>query len=199
MRWTILLALAAWLAADPAEAQKAAPGGATAAAPAARIAALPAELGGFRRSGEVIDFEQRPNGAGLGAAVEYRPAQGSGVATVYVYDRRRPAIAPEAAPAAIDEELRIAGREIEAAAETRRYRIAAQERWQEIPGPGRTTFRCNRYDLAFENGSRVDSFACVGVAQGRFLKLRLSMPAGAKETTTATVTTFARALLAAAG
>ncbi|SDB08111.1 hypothetical protein [Belnapia rosea] len=144
-----------------------------------RIAALPAEAAGWHRV-DVTDFEARPSGAGLGAAAEYRPvAGGPGVATLYVYDR---GLAGGATPASLDGEFTQALREIEMLGAMRRYRVEAR-----LPGPpvlgaaGREALRCAQFALAFDGGNRADSFLCLGVQEQRFVKLRMTLQAGAPE------------------
>jgi hypothetical protein len=144
--------------------------------PLQRIAGLPAEASGWRRA-NVTDFEARPNGAGLGAAAEYRPSLGGpGVATLYIYDRAIPGGATAESLAA---ELSQATREIEMLGPMRRYRVEARQ-----PGPvitlpsGAEAMRCEALTLAFDGGSKSDSYVCLGLAGRRFLKLRMSLPAG---------------------
>lgn len=146
------------------------------ATPLQRIAGLPAEASGWRRA-NITDFEARPNGAGLGAAAEYRPSLGGpGVATLYLYDRALPGGANAESLAA---ELTQAAREIEMLGPTRRYRVEAR-----LPGPvitlpsGAEAMRCEEFILAFDGGPRSDSYLCLGLARGAFLKLRMTLPAG---------------------
>ena len=96
------------------------------------VASLPELAAGWRR-GEVTDFEARPNGAGLGAAAEYRPAAGGpGVATVYRYDR---GLEPAAAVASLEAELSQAVREVEILGPHRRYRVDGRLPAEPVPGP----------------------------------------------------------------
>jgi hypothetical protein len=144
--------------------------------PLQRIAGLPAEASGWRRA-NVTDFEARPNGAGLGAAAEYRPSLGGpGVATLYLYDRALPGGATAESLAA---ELTQAVREIEMLGPMRRYRIEARQPGPAITLPsGAEAMRCEGFTLAFDGGSKSDSYLCLGLARGAFLKLRMTFPAG---------------------
>ncbi len=160
-------------------------------------AALPAELAGWRR-GAVADFAQRPGGAGLGAAVEYRPLiGGSGVATVYLYDRGMAGLPEGVASEQVAGEIRAAVGEIEAVGPLRRFQVAGRGTELDIPGPGgRPGLHCAPLLLAFEGGNRADSYVCLGVVGGRFLKLRMTLPATAEELSGKVLTGFGQALLA---
>ena len=166
--------------------------------PAEAVAALPGELGGWRR-GSITDFEQRPNGAGLGAAAEYRPAAGAGVATVYLYDRGIAALPDGTASPQVEAELAQAMKEVELLAAQRRYRVEGRLPAEPVRGPGgRPALACEAVTLAFEGGSRSDGFVCIGVLRGRFLKLRLSLPAGAPEAEAELLQALGREAVAAA-
>ncbi|WP_043364689.1 hypothetical protein [Belnapia sp. F-4-1] len=163
-----LVALALLIALPAAQAPK------DAATPLQRIATLPAEAAGWRRA-SVTDFEARPNGAGLGAAAEYRPSPGGpGVATLYLYDRSLPGGATAESLAA---EFTQAVREVEMLGPMRRYRIESRQ-----PGPvitlssGAEAMRCEEFSLAFDGGSRSDSYLCLGLSRRAFVKLRVSLP-----------------------
>lgn len=160
------------------------------------IAALPEAAAGWRR-GEVTDFEARPNGAGLGAAAEYRPvAGGPGVATVYRYDR---GLEPAAAAASVEAELSQAVREVEILGPQRRYRVDGRLPAEPVPGPdGRPALRCEALGLAFEGGNRAEGFVCLGVVRGRFLKLRMTLPPGPPEAAAQMVQALGQAVVAAA-
>jgi hypothetical protein len=160
-------------------------------------AALPAELAGWRR-GAVTDFAQRPGGAALGAAVEYRPVIGGpGVATVYLYDRGMAGLPEGVASDQVAGEIRTAVGEIEAVGPLRRFQVAGRGKLTDIPGTGgRPGLRCEPLLLAFEGGNRADSYVCLGVVAGHFLKLRMTLPASAEELSGKVVTAFGEALLA---
>lgn len=141
------------------------------------IEALPSELGGFVRFGQLTDFEARPNGAGLGASREFREPESGAVGTVYIYARRRKDLVEGAGNPAVEQELVTAGQEIERAGTTRNYTIASRGRAPDMPGGGKPpALRCDSYVVSFANGNTTDSYACVGVRNGRFLKLRVSVP-----------------------
>ncbi|TDH61314.1 hypothetical protein E2C06_17580 [Dankookia rubra] len=167
-------------------------------APMAELAAaLPAELAGWRR-GAVSDFAGRPDGAGLGAAVEYRPvAGGSGIATVYLYDRGMAGLPEGVASDQVAGEIRAAVGEVEAVGPLRRFQVAGRGTLMDIPGAGgRPGLRCEPLLLAFEGGNRADSYVCLGVVAGHFLKLRMTLPASAEALSAKVVEGFGEALLA---
>ena len=165
---------------------------------AATVSALPADVAGWRR-GAVTDFEQRPGGAGLGAAVEYRPAVGGpGVATIYLYDRGQTGLKDGVASPEVEGEIRGAVGEVEAVGPMRRFQVAARGPETDIAGLGGAPgLRCQPLLLAFEGGNRADSFVCVGVVEGHFLKLRMTFPASAENLSGKAVAAFGGALLAA--
>ena len=145
------------------------------------VQGLPAQLASFRRASDATDYEARPGGAGLGASANYQPAQARGIATIYVYDGYNPprTLTPGAASPEVDRQVRNALAEIEAVAASRGYRVGAAADLPTAPGPdGRPALRCLRVVLQLERGPS-DSTLCVGVVSGRFLKLRVTAPAGA--------------------
>jgi hypothetical protein len=164
-------------------------GAASPTSPIQGLEALPKELGGFTRIGQITDYESRPGGAGLGAGVDFREAATGAIGTVYFYTRgwnNLANLAEGARSLAVGLELDTAGREIERAGQTRNYTITARSRATDLPGGGKPpALRCDAYVLAFADGRSTDSYACVGVRNGRFLKLRVSIPRrpdGAPET-----------------
>lgn len=194
-----LLAIAALAGLVPCLPAAAQPAPAPAATdPAEAVADLPAAVAGLRR-GAVTDFEARPGGAGLGAAVEYRPAAGgAGVASVYWYDRGRTDLSEGARSLATDRELETARQEVVTLAPFRRYGVDASRPAPDVPGPdGRPALQCLRLDLLFEGGARSDSFVCAGVLRGRFLKLRVSLPAAPEDVSERTMQAFGREVVAA--
>jgi hypothetical protein len=160
------------------------------------VAGLPAELAGWTR-GPVTEFEARPGGTGLGAAIEYRPAVGGGVATVYRYDRGETAMHDGTAAPEVAREIRTAVGEVEAVGPTRRFTVAERRPETEVAGQsGRPALRCQPLVLAFAGGQRADSFVCVGVVGSRFLKLRMTLPAATEDFSMKATAAFAQALLA---
>ncbi len=166
--------------------------------PLAAIGALPAQLGGFGR-GTVTDFEGRPNGQGLGAAAEYRPMAGSGVATVYVYDRGQQGLVPGAETPAVQQELALAQREVDTLAGMRRYSVQARAAMAPVTAPsGAAAMSCLHLVLAFEGGHPADSYICLGALRQRFLKLRVTLPLAAPGVNDAVVAGLGREVVAAA-
>jgi hypothetical protein len=168
----------------------------------AAVLSLPAAIGPWQRQGEPFDYEQRPNGAGLGASVAYRRGDGGpGLVTVYVYDGFAPArrLAEGAASPEVEAQLAQTAREIAQLATERRYRVTGFAEALPAPGPdGVPALRCQRHDLQFENGSTAESHACVGVVLGRFVKLRVTQPpvAGTQDRSVAAMGAFVAARLA---
>lgn len=163
------------------------------------IASLPPTIGIWRRT-ESTDFSARAEGAGLGVSVEYRPtAGGPGVVTVFAYDRGQPAMrngiaAPEAAT-----ELATAQQEIATLAPYRAYQVTARGGGPEIPGPdGRPALRCEAALLAFSAGPVAEAVTCIGVHDGRFLKFRMTLRAGAAGAAQQVAFDFGRELLVVA-
>ncbi len=168
-------------------------------AAAGLAAALPTEAAGFTRAG-LTDFEARPGGAGLGAAAEYRPTDGSsGVATVYHYTHGLAGLPEGTAAPAVEQELQSAVAEIRSVGHLRRYGLASQAEAPPIPAPGgQPALRCLAMLLVYEGGVRAaDSFVCVGVVRGRFLKLRLTLPTERQGETQPRLEAFGRAVVAA--
>ncbi|MDN3565737.1 hypothetical protein ACFQY5_11360 [Paeniroseomonas aquatica] len=192
----VLSLLTAPALAGPVAAQSLAPGFKQPETPLQMVAALPEVAAGWRR-GAVTDFEARPNGAGLGAGAEYRPAAGGpGVATVYRYDR---GLAPAVALASLDAEMDQAMREVELLGPQRRYRVEGRQPAEPVTGPdGRPVLRCEALVLTFEGGPRAEGSFCLGLVRGRFLKLRMTLPPGAPGAAAAAVQAFGREIVAVA-
>jgi hypothetical protein len=168
------------------------------AGPVQILEALPQELGGFARIGQINDFETRPGGAGLGAALEFREPASGAIGTVYVFARGRKDLTDGTGNPAVEQELVTAGQEIERAAQTRNYTVSQRTRGADLPGGfPPPALRCDTYVLAFQSGNTNDSYACVGVLRGRFLKLRVSVPRRPGSEPAALLTRFGNAVLAA--
>ena len=162
------------------------------------IGSLPPELAGWRR-GETTDFSARAGGAGLGLAVEYRPPGGPGIATVYAYDRGVPPQRDGLVAPVLEAEVATARRELGSLGTYRGYQVLGIGDGPVIAGAdGRPALRCDAALLAFASGPQADAFTCLGVHRGRFLKLRLTLPAAKPGFSEAVLGGFAAALLAAA-
>ncbi|WP_207540007.1 hypothetical protein [Sabulicella rubraurantiaca] len=138
-------------------------------APAELASRLPAEAAGWLKRG-VTDLESRPGGAGLGAAAEYRPPSGPGVATVYLYRR---ATTVEAELARTQEDIRSLGA-------MRQYTVSAPREW----GSLLTGARCLVAEQRFAGGQAADTYACVGQSAGWTVKLRVTLPSGTEASAT---------------
>lgn len=200
MRRAFTLALAGLLLALPAAAQGGKGGTARFAAltPLQAVESLPQEIAGFARQGAATDFEQRPGGAGLGAAVEYRARQDGHAATVYVFTARMSGLAEGADSAEATGQLESAGRDIHALAQRRGYAVLAEGTATPIPGARGVALRCRGYVLQQPTGE-LDSYACVGVVGSRFLKIRMTLPRAAAAINEARLLAFGRGVVAAAG
>jgi len=162
------------------------------------IAGLPAELAGWRR-GETTDFAGRPGGPGLGLAVEYRPAGGAGVATIYAYDRGLPPQRDGVQAPALAAEVATAQRELGGLGPYRGYQLLGIGDGPVLAGrDGRPALRCDTALLAFLSGPQAEAYLCLGVHRGRFLKLRVTLPAGKPGANEPQLRAFAAALLEAA-
>ncbi|MCK8785803.1 hypothetical protein M0638_15595 [Roseomonas sp. NAR14] len=149
--------------------------GAPGVSAAARAAeALPPMLASFRRSGPVTDFEQRPGGAGLGAAVPYAPTGGERMAaTVFIYDRgRRP---PDGDGPEVAAEFRLAAAELDAAMRAGIYRSVSFANGMGVRSAATArSFRCANFRITQQDGAPTGSSLCVAVQRGMFVKVRLT-------------------------
>ena len=195
----ILLCLAGPALAAPARKPRPLPEPQPTGSAAETIASLPPLLGIWRRT-ESTDFSARPEGAGLGASVEYRPiAGGPGVVTVYAYDRGLPPLRNGVAAPEVATELATAQQEIATLAPFRAYQVTARGGGPEIPGSdGKPALRCDTTLLAFSAGPMAEAVTCVGVHDGRFLKLRMTLRAGVAGAAQQMALDFGRELLAVA-
>ncbi|HEY4250836.1 MAG TPA: hypothetical protein VGM87_06535 [Roseomonas sp.] len=139
-------------------------------------AAFPPELAGFRRVGEITDYESRPGGAGLGASASYRPADGAGAAaTIYLYDRGRRRQVDGGHSPDIAEELRMTRAEIDALVRAGRYRAVTPEAGMRVAGtPDAGGMRCLNFRVVQANGSPTGDSVCVSVQGGVFVKVRVT-------------------------
>ncbi|WP_338661333.1 hypothetical protein VQH23_13910 [Pararoseomonas sp. SCSIO 73927] len=157
------------------------PGGVPAPAsrptPLEEARALPAEFDTFRRTGDVLDFEAQPGGAGLGAGVRYAASNGERtVATVYIYDRGRPRAPEGAASPDVPEELRATTAELNAAIRTGLYRSVKFSTAIELGQRGAPAdLRCLNYSIIQRDGTPTGDSVCVTVLRGRFMKVRVSL------------------------
>ncbi|MGG5818294.1 hypothetical protein [Falsiroseomonas sp. HW251] len=145
--------------------------------PMAIVTALPQEILGFRRDGDPVDYESRS--PGLGASVNYRRIGGAGLVTVYVYDGYTPPrrLADGVRAEEVAAHLRSAGNEIVQAAQQRGTKLTGPVEVAAAPGPtGQPAMRCQRWGMLLDNGETAESHLCLGVLQGRLLKLRVTQP-----------------------
>lgn len=173
VRRLLFAALAVLGVAGPAWSQKGPAGG----TPVEAVQGLPAELAGFQRFGEVTDYGQRAGDPRLGASVEYSASPGGGraIATIYVYSGGRSGLQDGADTPEVRAQLETMGREVDAVARQRGNTLLGEATAAPIPGrAGRPALRCNQYLLRTRNGGPLDSYGCIGVVGGRFLKIRMT-------------------------
>lgn len=201
LRRLTVLAAGLWLLlAGAALAQK--PSGTPAGAgPAQIVQSLPAELAGFRRHGDVFDYERRQGGAGFGASVEYRApdAGGAAIATVYVYSANLTGLRDGAGGPEIHDQFAAMTREVEAVQAQRGNRLTTTTQIAPVPGRGGgAALACWQYHLVRAEGQPIDSYGCLGILGGRFVKIRLTFP-GADPAHPRVLAGFGRAVVAALG
>jgi len=177
-----------------------APAPAATSAPVVAVQALPAAIGPFSRFGQVTDYEALPNGAGLGASVEYRDAADGAIATVYIYTARMSGLRDGADAPEVQAQLQAAGRDIYAAGPRRGYELMGEGAMRPVTGRNdQPAMRCTHFMLRRQSGGELDSYACVGVLNGRFLKLRLTFGGGAQARSEDRALAFGRGVVAALG
>jgi hypothetical protein len=145
-------------------------------ASAAQAQTFPQQLGSFRSTGDFTNFEQRPNGAGLGVSMRYGRKDGA-YATVFLYDlgRRR---APEGgANPDVQAELARSMSETGAAVSRGYYRaVTPVETDMLLTGNGRAPgIRCSNFRITNNDGRVTGESMCLTVLNGRFLKARVSL------------------------
>ena len=129
---------------------------------------FPANVAGFAFQ-ETTDYESKA--PGLGYSAYYR--NGGTWADVYVYDLRRKDIPQAYDEAASKAQYGQAAGDITAAAKQGIYQSAGAAGPLSEPG-----FVCGRFSIVSKAGEANDSVLCVRTWQGKFLKVRLSGPAG---------------------
>lgn len=170
------------------------------------VEALPPQLGAFRRVGPITDYEQRPNGAGLGASARYVPASGEQrmAVTIYIYDRGRVWQPEGASSPQVAQELRTVGAEVNAMVQAGRYQSATPGSGMGVGSPsGPDSARCASFSVVQQDGAPTGDSACVAVQQGSFLKVRVTTwtppDASVANTIAASLISEAQRALAAGG
>jgi hypothetical protein len=135
--------------------------------------AIPAEVGGFTR-GPVRDYEaQQP---GLGQSVRFTARPGW-IIDVFIYDAQLKVI-----PDDIDSSVQLGqfaqakGDIVEAG--RRGFYVNVQERAAFTVGGGARRFACAMFNYQRGDKREIDSFVCLSGWNNRFVKLRMSSPAG---------------------
>lgn len=191
--WLLALLLLGAAPAAPAQ-----PAKAPAPEAAAPLQDWPASIGPWRRD-SVTDYAARSGNPGFGVGANYLPEdRQGGAATFYLYHRNRRDLVDGADSDGVAGEIAEAMREIELLGPQRRYRLAARQTMAPVTGPsGKPAMRCEAMLLEFEGDGLRRSILCVGVAGGRFVKLRLTRPAAAPGDPEKLAHAFAREMLAA--
>jgi hypothetical protein len=137
----------------------------------AAAAQLPAEVADFTRGNAVWHERERP---GLGVSVDYAGPARAAVATVSLYDRGQPAVAP-GDPRLAAEFTSAVAEVVELAGTRTSQRLNESERSQ-LPVPGGEPLSCARLDGTYGR-QQVRTLVCLGAAAGRFLKVQVTAPA----------------------
>ena len=131
------------------------------------LARLPASAAGFSR-GAVQ--EVAPGDAGAGRVAEYATARRVAVAFVFLYDLNRPAVTAADLPPEVERAVS------EATA------LPAERTGRQLSVAARTTVPARGGDLSCATlegrfgRQQVERQVCVGVAEGRFLRVQVTMP-----------------------
>jgi len=140
------------------------------------VEALPATLGGFRRTGPVVDFERRPGGAGLGASARYVPSSGERmIATVILYDGGQTRRPEGGGGPDVLQHLRAAGGDLNEMVRLGRYRAVEPQGGMEVGGGTDGSVRCSLFRIVQADGRATGDSVCMTVRNGRFVKVRLTV------------------------
>ncbi len=130
---------------------------------------FPAEIGGARRI-SVRDYESSSSGLGYSAGYQH----GAATSTVYIYDDRLPSIPDDLKSAVVRDQLEKAKADIQ---RIPRRLIKEKNAFTINDASKRERFNCQGYALAAEPGPEAfDTFVCLGVFNGKFLKVRTTIP-----------------------
>ncbi len=178
LRLVPLLFLAACVAAPPPEG--ASPAAAVPAAAgvlrpdlARAVRALPTTAAGFARGGQA-DLERRYPGRGV--SVDYATADRGAAATVAIYDLGQRSVPAEPDSAAQRAEFEAAVRELTSLPPERTGRRFTERGRFRLPVAGGAAFSCAELDGELGRNA-VRQTICVGGAQGRFVKVQVTMVA----------------------
>jgi hypothetical protein len=134
---------------------------------------FPPEIAGAARI-SVRDYESE--NPGLGYSVGYR--RGATVSTVYIYDTGRPSIPDRAQAQLVAAELQAAKEEIAAVQKQGGYtKVEPREDFTIADRQRRVRLSCAGFLVVRANQpGEQDSFVCVGAANNKFLKFRITTP-----------------------
>jgi hypothetical protein len=122
------------------------------------------------------DFEPTSPGLGFSAGYRHRGA----VSTLYIYDARTSAIPDDLNAGVVTAQFEQAKNDIRRA-QSDSATITSKGKFTIADANGRPRLNCEGFDL--KRGSteaRLDTFLCVGVANGKFFKVRTTMPQSAQ-------------------
>jgi hypothetical protein len=132
---------------------------------------FPTEVGGAQRI-SVRAYE--PDNPGLGYSAGYR--HGEATSTVYIYDNRLPSIPDDLKSAVVRGELEQAKADIGRVPQLN-VSIKGKNAFSIQDKSKRERLICQAYAMIRQpTAVAVDSFVCLGVFKGKFLKVRTTMP-----------------------
>jgi len=130
---------------------------------------FPTEVGGAPRI-SVRDYESE--NPGLGYSAGYR--HGEATSTIYIYDNRVPSIPDDVKSAALRSQFEQAKADI---GRVPQVSIKAKSAFTLHDKSKRDRLICQGYAMTRQQDSRAfDTFVCLGVFKGKFLKVRTTMP-----------------------
>jgi len=136
--------------------------------------AFPDRVGDFARAA-MQDYEKKQPGLGQGVAY----TRGPWLANVYVYDMRRASIPDDPASDVLKSQFAQAQDDIFTSRRQGRWLAVELKRTFMYPESGTPRLNCADFKLRTRENADVDSTLCVGGAKNKFLKFRVTGPAGA--------------------
>jgi hypothetical protein len=138
--------------------------------------AFPDRVGAFVRAA-VQDYEKKQPGLGQGIAY----TSGPWLANVYVYDMRRTSIPDDPASDVLKSQFAQAQDDIFTSRRQGRWLTVELKRTFMYPESGTPRLNCADFKLRTRENADVDSLLCVGAARNKFMKFRVTGPAGASD------------------
>src|SRR5262245_42545966 len=132
---------------------------------------FPAAVAGGERIG-TRDYEPDYPGLGFSAGYRHRGA----TSTVYVYDARLPSIPDDIRAPIVAQQFQQAKSDIRVRAEREGSAVSRMSAFEIVDASGRPRLMCQGFDLRrTDSAVPTDTYVCVGVAKGKFFKMRTSM------------------------